>query len=78
MRRPDVRKLVIKTFRCQGPLTDAELAWWIGHVLKQNPATAKRVRIALTKDGEIRFAHRVKVTANGRLQKKWELASKPN
>lgn len=71
-----MRRLVLAVFKSHGPLTDAELAWWIGHVLKFNPESAKRKRNELTKKREIRFAHRVKVTPSGRLQKYWELAPK--
>jgi hypothetical protein len=54
-------------------LTDAELAWWARVALKVNPETAKKKRWELTDEKQIRFAHRVKVTADGRLQKYWEL-----
>jgi hypothetical protein len=57
-RRPNIRRLVLQVFRCKGPLTDAELAWWVSDVLQQNPATAKKVRWALARDKKVRFAPR--------------------
>lgn len=76
MSRPNVQRLVLSVFRSHEPLTDAELAWWIRDVLQQNPISAVRKRVALTKAGVIRFAKRVKVTPSGRVQKKWELVPK--
>jgi hypothetical protein len=72
--RPDLRNLVLKTLLCKGPLTDAELAWWIGEVLRQNPSSAKKKRRELTKAGAVRFTGNAKMTPSGHLQKRWELA----
>jgi hypothetical protein len=74
MHRPNVRRLVLSVFRCKGPLTDAELAWWVRVALSQNPETAKKKRWELTREKKIRFARRVKITESGRVQKYWELA----
>jgi hypothetical protein len=73
MVRPNIRRLVLEVFRCKGPLTDAELAWWMRVALSQNPETAKKTRWELTNQKRVRFAKRVKITAAGHVQKVWEL-----
>lgn len=74
MHRPNVRRLVLAVLRCKGPLTDAELAWWIRVALNQNPQTAKKKRWELTKSKKVRFARKVKITESGHVQKYWEVA----
>ena len=74
MTRPDIRRLVLAVLRSHGPLTDAELAWWMRVAMKINPNTAKKKRCELTKKQEVRFARRVKITESGHVQKYWELA----
>jgi hypothetical protein len=74
MHRPNVRNLVLAVLRCKGPMTDAELAWWVRTALKQNSETAKKKRCELTRKKEVRFAGKVKITESGRVQKYWELA----
>lgn len=71
--RPDIRRLVLAVLRDKGPLTDAELAWWMRVAMAQNPATAKRKRWELTRQKQIRFAGRVRITESGRVQKLWEI-----
>ncbi len=73
--RPNIRRLVLAVLRDKGPLTDAELAWWMRVALRQNPATAKRTRWELTRKHEVRFAGRVRITPSGRVQKLWELTT---
>jgi hypothetical protein len=74
MPRPNIRRLVKAVLREKGPLTDAELAWWLGVVFKANGATARKKRRELTKKKEVQFASKVKITASGHVQKLWELA----
>jgi hypothetical protein len=74
MCRHNVRRLVLAVLRSKGPLTDAELAWWMRVAMHQNAETAKKNRWELTKRKEVRFAGKVRITESGRVQKMWEVA----
>jgi hypothetical protein len=73
--RTNIRLLVLRVFQYHGPLTDAQLAWWMEDVLQKNAATAKRKRWELSQEGMLReVPGKALRTAAGRFQKLWELA----
>ena len=61
------RILVLKALRCHGPLSDAQLAWWLGHCGIKS-GSARRARHDLTRVGKVRFARKL---APGKQPGRW-------
>ena len=70
--RPDRRKLIRKALKHHAPLSDAQLAWLMGH-FGLKPATTMKLRRALTKAGEVRFAQKGYRTERGQMVCMWEM-----
>lgn len=63
--------LVAKVLRHHGPLTDEQLAWWLGH-FGLTAAAAVRARYTAVRRGLVRYARRVRETRAKRLARVWE------
>jgi hypothetical protein len=66
-------RLILKVFEFHAPLSDAQLAWWLGH-FGVKPATARSVRYRLARAGLLRACRTVYVNARGQAVRQWELA----
>jgi len=74
-RNPHLRKkydrIVLLALEQHGPLTDAQLAWWLTH-FGAKPSTTLGIRRRLTEQNKIRFAGKLRLVAPGRYAQLWE------
>jgi hypothetical protein len=70
-RSQHVKRLVLAALRGHGPMSDGQLAWWLGrfHIPAKSAAAARR---RLVQRGEVRWAHRVCKNPRGQLTAVWE------
>ncbi len=68
-------RLVLATLRTHGPLSDAQLGWWLSHFGVEREA-ARRARGRLTKAGAVRFSGRLARGETGRFGMQWEIKHK--
>jgi hypothetical protein len=73
MRRRNPYLLLTAVLHEKGPLTDAQLAWWMRVAFKVPPGTTRKRRWQMTQNGLVKFAGKVMRTGEGRIQEYWEL-----
>jgi hypothetical protein len=66
-------RLIVSTLRHHGPLSDAQLVWWLNLIgMKAGTVTKKRRR--LTEQKIVRRSEEPELNSRGQLVNRWELA----
>lgn len=74
MRRPNqTRRLVYKALEAHGPLSDAQLAWWLRQ-FGVGAQAARAARYGLLVRGLVRSARRFTRGCSGRWGQQWEIS----
>jgi hypothetical protein len=75
MKRRRSDRLVVFALRHHGPLSDAQLVWWLGFV-GMKAGTAKTKRRRLTQLGIVRRHESAGLNSHGQLVNRWEIEPK--